>query len=441
MATAPMRDPQMECMSRADTEQLQLERLQATVNRAYRNVAFYRRRFDDLRLSPEDVQGPEDLAHLPLTEKEDLRAGYPYGMFAVPLREVVRVHMSSGTTGSPSVVGYTANDVHHLADLVARNLAATGVTHDDVVQIFFGYGIFTAGFGFHYGTEALGASVIPFSHGDTQRQVQVMRDFRTTVIIGTPHYALSIAAAMGEMGVDPHELSLRVGLFGGEPWEESVRETIQQRLQIEAFDVYGLAELGGPGVSFECPQHAGLHVAEDHFYVEVIDPATGARLGPGEEGELVFTTLYREAFPLLRYRSGDISSLNPEPCACGRTHARMGRVSRYADDRAVVRGVSILPRQVQAIVGATEGLSPHFQIIVDRTTLLERLELHVQLASDLVPDSMRRLVEMEGEVKQKLEELWGLPVDVKLGAGGSIAETEPRIRVLPAESAAGERTA
>ena len=433
MASAPIRDPQIECLPRAEIEQLQLERLQATVNRAYRNVAFYQKRFEDLSLTPEDFQRIDDLARLPLTGKDDLRAGYPYGMFAVPLREVVRVHLSSGTTGNPSVVGYTANDVRHLADLVARNLAAAGVTKDDVVQIFFGYGIFTAGFGFHYGTEALGASVIPFSHGDTRRQVQVMRDFRTTVIIGTAHYALSIVAAAEEMGVDPHALSLRVGLFGGEPWEESVRETIQQRLMIEAYDVYGLAELGGPGVSFECERHDGLHVSEDQFYVEVVDPATGERLGPGEQGELVFTTLNKEAFPLLRYRSGDLSSVNPEPCACGRTHARMGRVSRHADDRVVVRGVSIFPRQVEAALGSIEGLSPRFQMVVDRTTLLERLEIHVQLAPGMIPDQMRRLVEMEARVREKLQELLGLSVDIKLGAYGSIAEETPRIRIIAGE--------
>ena len=433
MTPGRIRDPEVEGLPRAAIEQMQLERLQATVNRSCRSVAFYRQRFDELGLSPEDIQSLEDLARLPLTTKEDLRAGYPYGMFAVPLREVVRVHMSSGTTGSPSVVGYTANDVRHLTELVVRNLTAAGVTKDDVVQIFFGYGIFTAAFGFHYGTEALGASVIPFSHGNTQRQIQVIRDFRTTVLVGTPYYALSIVAAVEELGVDPHELSLRVGLFGGEPWDESVRRTIEQRLFIEAFDVYGLAELGGPGVSFECERHDGLHVAEDQFLVEVLDPATGERLGPGQEGELVFTTLNKEAFPLLRFRSGDLSRLNHEPCACGRTHARMDRVRRHADDRVVVRGVSILPRQVEAVVGAIEGLGPRFQIVVDRAALLERLEVHVQLAEGMVPDRMRRLVEMEATVKQQLQELLGLPVEVKLGTHGSIPEDAPRIKVQSAE--------
>ena len=429
MSAGQVWDPDIECMTRGEIEQLQLERLQATMNRAYRNVSFYHQRLEQLGISPEDIQTSGDLQRLPLTDKEDLRGGYPYGMFAVPLREVVRVHMSSGTTGNPSVVGYTSNDLAHLTDLVARSLTAAGVTKDDVVQVFFGYGIFTAGFGFHYGAEHVGASVIPVSHGNTERQVALMRDFRTTVIIGTPYYALRIAATAQEIGVDPHELSLRVGLFGGEPWDESIRETVQDRLLIEAFDAYGLAELGGPGVSFECDRRAGLHVAEDQFLIEVVDPDTGQALPAGEEGELVFTTLNKEAFPLLRFRSGDISRLNHEPCACGRTHARMDRVSRHADDRVVVRGVKIFPEQVADVLTQIEGLGAQYQVLVDRRAVLERLEVHVELAPDMVPDRMRTLVEMEAEAKQRLQDLLGLPVDVKLVQAGSIPAGEPRLRI------------
>jgi phenylacetate-CoA ligase len=430
MGSGPIWNRDIECMPRAEIEQLQLERLQATVNRAYRSVTFYRRRFDELGITPEDFQSLDDLRRLPPTAKDDLRVGYPYGMFAVPLREVVRVHMSSGTTGHPSVVGYTANDLRHLTDLVARNLTAAGVTKDDVVQIFFGYGIFTAGFGFHYGTEALGASVIPVSHGKTEMQVEVMRDFRTTVIIGTPYYALHIAAAAEEMGVDPHELSLRVGLFGGEPWEESIRQTIESRLFIKAFDVYGLAEVGGPGVSFECEERTGLHVAEDQFLVEVIDPETGDNLEAGAEGELVFTTLNKEAFPLLRFRSGDISRLDLEPCPCGRTHARMSRIERHADDRVVVRGVNIFPAQVEAAIQQIPGIGPEYQLVVDRSAALERLEVHVQLSGDSLPDEMRRLVEIEGQVKQRLQDLLGLAVEVKLVEPGSIPPGSSHLRVI-----------
>lgn len=414
-------------MPRTELRQLQLERLQATVNRAYRNVAFYRQRFDELKLSPEDFQSLDDLGRLPLTGKDDLRAGYPYGLFAVPLREVVRIHMSAGTTGSPSVVGFTANDVRHLAALVARNLSAAGVTADDVIQISFEPGIFTAGFGFHYGAEALGASVMPLGYGNPERQVRVMRDFRTTVLVGTPDYALTIAGAMEDAGLDPHELSLRVGIFGGEPWDESVRQTVENRLQLRAFDCYGLAELGGPSVSFECPQHSGLHIAEDQFLVETVDPVTGEPLTAGEEGELVFTTLAKEAFPLLRFRSGDISRIDETPCPCGRTHARMARVSRHADDRVVVRGVCIVPGQIEALVGSVPGLSPACRIVVDRSSLLERIEVHVQLAPGTVPDRVGRLIQMEAEVRRKLEETLGLPVDVKLGAPGTLPAGAPAL--------------
>jgi len=430
MSSATIKNPEIECMRRAEIEQLQLERLQATMNRAYRNVAFYHKRFEQLGITPEDIQSREDLKRLPLTEKNDLSVGYPYGMFAVPLREVVRIHMSAGTTGHPSVVAYTANDLRHWTDLVARNLTAAGVTKNDVVQILYGYGLFTAGFGYHYGTEAIGASVIPVSTGDTRRQAEVMRDFRTTVIIGTPYYALRIADTVEEMGIGPNELSLRIGLFGDEAWSEPVREEIERRLYIKAFDIYGLAEIGGPGVSFECEERAGLHVAEDQFLVEVINPETGEVLGPGVEGELVFSTVNKEAFPLLRYRSGDLSSINLEPCRCGRTHARMGRVSRHTDNRIVVRGTNILPAQVEAALGELSGLGPGHQIVVDRSTALERLEVHVELAPESMPDQMGRLVQLESRVKQKLQDSLGLPVEVKLVEPAAIPEGAPRVRVV-----------
>jgi phenylacetate-CoA ligase len=438
MAPTAFRDPRLECLPRPELEQLRLERLQATVNRAYRNVAFYHHRFEELSLSPEDIQSTEDLERLPLTGKDDLRSGYPYGMFAVPLREVIRIHMSSGTTGHPSVVGYTANDLKHLAALVARCLTAAGVTKDDVVQIFFGHGIFTAGFGFHYGTESLGASVIPVTQGNIRNQLELMRDFRTTVIVGTPSYALRLVSGLEELGLDPHALSLRVGLFGGEPWDESARRLLEEKLFLKAFDVYGLAEIGGPGVSFECEARAGLHVAEDYYHVEVVAPETGRVLGPGEEGELIFTTLNKEAFPLLRYRSGDLGSLTYEPCACGRTHVRMSRVSRHADDRLVFRGVNIFPAQVEAVLKQTPGLSARYQMVVDRTAALERLEVHVELASDFVPDQMRRLMELEAQVKEKLQEVIGLGVEVKLTVPGAISPDAPRLRVLGRDTTLSE---
>ncbi|MCK4322932.1 MAG: phenylacetate--CoA ligase [Armatimonadetes bacterium] len=432
MAGGLIWDETYECMPRAEIQQLQLERLQATVNRAARNVAFYERQFEELGIYPEDIQTLDDLQRLPLTQKEDLRDSYPYGMFAVPLREVVRIHQSSGTTGRPTVVGYTANDLRHWTELVARNLTAGGVTKDDVVQIFFGYGVFTGGFGFHHGAEAIGASVIPVSHGDTRRQVEVMRDYRTTVIIGTPHYALRIAAAAGEMKVDPHSLSLRIGLFGGEVWDETVRQQIEDDLFIEAFDVYGLSEIGGPGVSYECEVRDGLHIAEDQYLVETIDPDSGEVLPPGEEGELVFTTLNKEAMPLLRYRSGDISRLNIELCPCGRTLARMSRITRHADDRLVVGGINIFPDQVAQAFAGISGVSDQFQLVLDRTAALDRLELHIEVAADSTPDTISDLITTEQQIKERIQDLLGMTVAVKLAQPGSLDLSEGPTRIIEA---------
>jgi len=432
MAGGLIWDETYECMPRAEIQQLQLERLQATVNRAARNVAFYEKEFEDLGIYPEDIQTLEDLQRLPFTQKKDLRDSYPYEMFAVPLREVVRIHQSSGTTGRPTVVGYTANDLRHWTDLVARNLTAGGVTKDDVVQIFFGYGVFTGGFGFHHGAEAIGASVIPVSHGDTRRQVEVMRDYRTTIIIGTPHYALRIAAAAGEMGVDPHSLSLRIGLFGGEVWDETVRQQIEDDLFIEAFDVYGLSEIGGPGVSYECEVREGLHIAEDQYLVEIIDPDSGEVLPPGEEGELVFTTLNKEAMPLLRYRSGDISRLNIEPCQCGRTLARMSRITRHADDRLVIGGINIFPDQVQQVLAEIPGISDQFQLVLDRSTAAEHLEAHVEVAADSTPDSMGDLITTEQQIKERIQDLLEISVVVRLLQPGSLDLSEARTRIIEA---------
>ncbi len=432
MAAGAIWDDEYESMPRAEIEQLQLERLQATVNRAARNVAFYGQQFEELSIYPEDIQSLADLQRLPFTEKEDLRDGYPYGFFAVPLREVVRIHQSAGTTGRPTVVGYSANDLRHWTDLVARNLVAAGVTKDDVVQIFFGYGVFTAGFGFHYGAESIGASVIPVSHGDARRQVEMMRDYRTTVIIGTPYYALRIAAAAEEMAVDPHSLSLRLGLFGAEVWEERVRQEIESSLLIEAFDVYGLAEIGGPGVSYECECRCGLHISEDQYLVEVVDPQTGEPVPPGQEGELVFTTLNKEAMPLLRFRSGDISRLDLEPCACGRTLARMSRVLRHSDDRLIARGMNIFPEQVAEALTPIPGLGREFQLVLDRTAPLDRLEVHIEVAQDSAPDNVGGLIKMEQQVEEQLQSLLGMAVAVKLVQPGSIDTTQGRSRIIDA---------
>ncbi|MCD6352476.1 MAG: phenylacetate--CoA ligase [Armatimonadetes bacterium] len=411
MSATAIYNPRYETMPREELLQLQLERLQATVNRAYKNVAHYRRVLDSLGLQPEDFQSLEDLRKLPFTTKDDLRASYPYDMVAVPLREVVRFHMSSGTTGAPTVMAYTANDLAHWTELVARNLVAGGITREDVVQIFFGYGLFSGGFGLHQGAEAIGASVLPVSSAELPQQVQIMQDFRTTALVGMPSYALEIADAVEQAAVDPNSLFLRVGLFGAEPWTEETRQEIEQRLYLTAYDIYGLSEMGGPGVAGECQERAGLHIAEDYFLVEVIDPATGEVLPEGEEGELVFTTLAREALPLLRYRSGDISRLDTSPCACGRTLARMARVSRRADDMVIIHGINVFPDDIARLLAEFPALGQRFQLVVDRPGGRDTLELRVEMAG-LASDIPHEIIRIRQDVARRLEQLLGIDVQV-----------------------------
>jgi phenylacetate-CoA ligase len=410
----PMWNPEIETMPRRELEQLQLERLQVAVNRAYKNVPFYHRRFEELGIEPEDIQELGETRRLPFTTKADLRESYPYGMFAVPLREVVRIHASSGTTGMPTVVGYTRNDMANWSEMVARFLVAGGVTADDVVQISFGYGLFTGAFGLHQGAEKVGASVIPISAGNTERQVMIMRDFRTTALVGTPSYALHISEVMEQMEVDPNELVLRVGLFGSEPWSEAMRREVEKRLRVLATDNYGLSEILGPGVSGECEAKEGLHLAEDHFLTEVINPDTLEPVQPGQSGELVFTTLTKEAFPLLRYRTGDISSLNFEPCLCGRTLARMARVRGRTDDMLIVRGVNVWPSQIEAVLMDMGEVAPHYQIIVDREGALDDLEVQVEVSEHVLKDGIRHMVELERRLEHRLASTLGLSTHVKL---------------------------
>ena len=410
----PIWNPEYETMPRADLEQVQLERLQASVNRAYKNVAFYHKRFKELDLRPEDMQSLDDLKRLPFTGKDDLRDNYPYNMLAVPLREVVRLHASSGTTGKPTVCGYTAEDLNTWAELVARVLTAGGVTKDDLVQISFGYGLFTGAFGHHYGAERIGASVIPASVGNTERQVHIMQDFRTTALVGTPSYALHIAEVMEDMGVSPKGLSLRVGLFGSEPWSERMRQEIENRLNISATDNYGLSEVLGPGVSGECWHKHGLHVAEDHFIAEIVDPETSEPREPGESGELVLTTLTREAMPILRFRTRDITSLNLEPCPCGRTLARMARVLHRTDDMLIIRGVNVFPSQVEAVLAEIEGVEPHYQIVLDRKGALDEFQLLVEVSASIFGGAVSALVEMEERIRTKMGAVLGVTPKVKL---------------------------
>lgn len=417
-------DREYECMQRDELEQLQLERLQATLHRAYKNVTCYRNKFNQLSIDPDDIQSLADLAKLPFTTKEDLRLNYPYGMFAVPLREVVRIHSSSGTTGKPTVVGYTKNDIKTWSNLVARFMTAAGVTHDDVVQIAFGYGMFTGAFGLHYGAEAIGASVIPMGGGNTEKQIMIMQDYRSSVLVCTPSYALTIADRMDQLGIETKSLSLKYGLFGGEPWSEAMRVEIERRLGISATDNYGLSEVIGPGVAGECPHKSGMHIFEDVFLPEIIDPETGAVLPPGSIGELVITTLTKEAFPMIRYRTRDITSLDYEPCACGRTHVRMKKTMGRSDDMLIIKGVNVFPSQIEEVLVAMEGCEPHYQLVVERKGSADSLEVRIEVTENIFFDEMKMQRAFMEKVQKKIESVIGVGVTVRLVEPKSIPRFE-----------------
>jgi len=426
----PIWDSEIERMERSEMEQLQLERLQATVNRVYRDVPFYHRKFQQLNIAPEDVQSLQDVAKLPFTTKDDLRDGYPYEMFAVPLREIVRIHSSSGATGKPVVVGYTRNDLDHWSEQVARIMSAAGVTKDDVVQIAFDYGLFTGGFGMHYGAERLGASVIPVSLGHTERQIQIMQDFRSTALVSTPSYALYMVEMMNRIGVYPSGLCLRVGLFGGEPMSDRTREEIERRLGIVATDNYGVSALMGPGIAGECELRDGLHVNEDHFLVEIIDPETLQVLPEGEFGEMVITTLTKEGIPMIRYRTRDVTRLTREPCKCGRTTARMAPVGRRTDDMIIVRGVNVYPSEIESLLYDIEHVEPHYQILVDREGGLDYLTLRVELSSVMISDQMQKLVELEETIKRRVHAVVGLTPRVRLVEAKTLEKVDRSNRII-----------
>lgn len=421
-------EPDGECMHREELEQLQLERLQATLNRVYGRVPFYRKKFDALGFSPEDVTSLADLARLPFTTKDDLRDNYPYGLFAVPMREVVRIHASSGTTGTSTVVGYTRNDIRTWANLVARILTMGGVTKDDVVQISFGYGLFTGGFGLHYGAERIGASVIPASSGNTPRQIKIMQDFKTTALVGTPSYALLIGDTLREMGLSPSALSLKWGLFGAEPWSDALRQEIEERLGIVATDNYGLSEVIGPGVSGECLERKGLHINEDHFILEVVDPTTLQPVPLGEVGELVLTTLTKEAFPMIRYRTRDLTRILSGDCPCGRTGRRMSRVLGRSDDMLIVRGVNVFPSQVEAVLCEIEGTEPHYQIVLDRKGAMDEATVLVEAAENIFFDQMRRQKAMVEQIQKRLAQELGVTFEVKLVEKKTLQRFEGKAR-------------
>jgi phenylacetate-CoA ligase len=416
---------EFETLPREALEAIQLRRLKQTVERVYATVPFYRKQFDKAGVKPEHIKSLDDLRRLPFTTKQDLRDNYPFGLFAVPMENVVRIHASSGTTGKPTVVGYTARDIQTWAELMARALSAAGVTRGDIIHNAYGYGLFTGGLGVHYGAEKLGASVIPVSGGNTKRQIMIMKDFGATVLTCTPSYALHLAEVAMEMGVDPKTLKLRIGVFGAEPWSEKMREEIEQKLYLTAIDIYGLSEVIGPGVSIECVEaKKGLHIFEDHFIPEIIDPETGENLKPGELGELVITTITKEAFPVIRYRTRDITFLNPEPCICGRTHVRMGRVTGRTDDMLIIRGVNVFPSQIESVLMEIEEVEPHYQIIVDREGNLDTLTVLVEVGEHAFSDEVRKLQELERKIEKNIKEYLGVSAKVKLVEPKTIARSE-----------------
>ena len=418
---------EFETLPREALEALQLKRLQQVASRVYSNVGFYKKSFDDAGVTPDNLKTLNDLKRFPFTTKQDLRDNYPFGLFATPMSNVVRLHASSGTTGASTVAGYTKRDIEIWAELMGRCFVAAGLTKNDIIHNAYGYGLFTGGLGAHYGAEKIGASVIPMSGGNTKRQIMILQDFRPTAICCTPSYALNLAEQGRAMGVDMRALALRVGIFGAEPWSEKMRGEIEKTLNITAMNIYGLSEIMGPGVAMECTEaRDGMHIFEDHFLVETINPKTGEVLTAGEEGELVFTTLTKEAVPLIRYRTRDIARLNPEPCRCGRTLNRMGRVMGRSDDMLIIRGVNVFPSQIEAVMVGIEGLEPHYQLIVDREGTLDTLEVQVELTETQFAngDEVKALQKLEGQLKKDMKDYLGITAKVKLVEPKTIQRSE-----------------
>ena len=419
----------MECASRRDMAAIQLERLQHTVRYVCEHVPMYRERFIGAGLTPGDIKTLKDIEKIPFTVKDDLRTHYPYGLFAVPMKQIVRIHASSGTTGKPTVVGYTRNDIDMWSEVMARVIAMAGVGEGDIAQIVFGYGLFTGGFGLHYGMEKVGASVIPISSGNTERQIQIMRDFGTTALVGTPTYGLYLVETAEKMGIDPKkELHVRVGLFGGEGSTEAIRSQLENRWGMLATQNYGLSEIIGPGVSGECEHKCGLHIAEDHFYCEIIDPVTGETLPMGETGELVITTITKEGLPLLRYRTRDLTRLIEEPCVCGRTSVRMEKVKGRSDDMLIIRGVNVFPSQIESVLVAMEEVGPHYQIIVKREGFLDTLEIKVEMLDAKLLDIYRGLEDLEEKIRAKLRATLSIDAKIHLAEPNSLERFEGKAK-------------
>ncbi len=413
----------IECATREEMEAIQSERLIKTVERIYHNVPSYRAKMQEKGLVPADIKSVKDLSKLPFTEKTDLRDNYPFGMFTVPMSEIVRIHASSGTTGKPTVVGYTRNDLNMWSEVVTRTLCMAGVGQNDIVQIAYGYGLFTGGLGMHYGTENLGATVIPISGGNTQKQLQLMQDFKSSVIACTPSYALFLAEVMKENGIEPESLNLKVGIFGAEPWSENMRKEIEAKLKIKAIDIYGLSEVVGPGVSCECEEQAGMHINEDHFIPEIIHPETLEPMPPGEIGELVFTTITKEGIPIIRYRTHDLTRLIYDKCKCGRTLVRMEKCMGRSDDMLIIRGVNVFPSQIESVLLEMSETEPHYLLIVEREGTLDVLKVLVEVQEQFFSDEIHKLEELKTKIKNNIQNTLGISVAVKLVEPKTIERT------------------
>ena len=413
----------IECASRDEMMAIQSERLIRTVQRVYHNIPSYRAKMQAEGLVPADIKSVEDISKLPFTKKTDLRDNYPFGMFTVPMSEIVRLHASSGTTGKPTVVGYTRNDLQMWAEVVTRSLSMAGIHKNDIVQVAYGYGLFTGGLGLHYGTENLGATVIPISGGNTQKQLQLMQDFGSSVIACTPSYALYLAEAMKDSGIDPESLKLRVGIFGAEPWSESMRKEIESKLKIRAIDIYGLSEVVGPGVSCECEYQAGMHVNEDHFIPEILDPKTLQPVTPGEIGELVFSTITKEGIPILRYRTRDLTRLIYDKCECGRTLVRMEKCMGRSDDMLIIRGVNVFPSQIESVLLEMSETEPHYLLIVEREGTMDILKLMVEVQEQFFSDEVRQLEALQKKIRNNIQSTLGISIAVKLVEPKTIERT------------------
>ena len=420
---------EFETLPREAIESLQLKRLQQTVERVNATVPFYRESFRKAGITPGDIKTLADLQKLPFTLKQDMRDNYPYGLFAVPLEQIVRIHASSVTTGKPTVVGYTKRDIDTWAELMARSFVAAGAHKGDVIHNAYGYGLFTGGLGAHYGAEKLGASVIPMSGGNSKKQLMIMQDFGSTVLTCTPSYSLFLAEIAAEEGIDIRELKLKVGIFGAEPWSETMRREIEEKLNLKAIDIYGLSEILGPGVGIECIEaQNGLHIWEDHFIPEIINPDTGEVLAAGEKGELVITTITKEGIPLIRYRTRDITRLSKEPCICGRTHARLERLSGRSDDMLIIRGVNVFPSQIESVLFNIEGVEPHYQLIVERDGNLDTLEVQVEVNEQTFSDEIKVLQGLSSLIRKEIKDLLGVTCIVRLVEPKSITRSEGKAK-------------